>query len=269
MDRLYFDAASGKLKGTLRDVDPAFTAAVREGRYKKVSVCLHRPDSSFNPVPGVNYLRHVGFLGGAAPAVTGLKPVSFTAGAETLDFASDFDARDVAALEAAGIIATLRAENEELRRQIAALKPAAPPPESPEFAAMRGEVESFRREKLDHELEKLIDQGRLLPVFKAGALDFAASLEASDTLSFSAGTQVTQRDWFMGFLARLPQVVSFGAMDLPPGPLAGEARPAGLAPRGYTTDPAQDELYQRARRIEAEKGISFAATVDLAQGEMR
>lgn len=59
-------------------VDAAFAEMVGKGYFKKVSASFYLPDSPQNPVPGVYYLRHVGFLGAAAPAVKGLKPVSFS-----------------------------------------------------------------------------------------------------------------------------------------------------------------------------------------------
>lgn len=63
------------------DVDPAFAAAVRERRYARISASFWRPDSPGNPKPGVWYLRHVGFLGGAAPAVPGLRGADLAADA--------------------------------------------------------------------------------------------------------------------------------------------------------------------------------------------
>ncbi|WP_043617956.1 peptidase [Chromobacterium violaceum] len=60
-----------------RQVDPAFAELVEAGRYKKISASFYRPDSPNNPVPGVYYLRHVGFLGAQPPAVKGLRPVEF------------------------------------------------------------------------------------------------------------------------------------------------------------------------------------------------
>ncbi|WP_297572590.1 peptidase [uncultured Deefgea sp.] len=58
-------------------VDPAFADMVNAGRFKKISASFYLPDSPVNPVPGVYYLRHVGFLGAQAPAVKGLKAASF------------------------------------------------------------------------------------------------------------------------------------------------------------------------------------------------
>lgn len=58
-------------------LDPEFAELVAKGRFKKISASFYRPDSPSNPVPGVFYLRHVGFLGAQPPAVKGLKAVEF------------------------------------------------------------------------------------------------------------------------------------------------------------------------------------------------
>ncbi len=61
-----------RLQARLRDVDPAFRAAVEAGRYAGRSVALSAGDGGWR-------LRHLGFLGGAAPAVEGLAPTRFAA----------------------------------------------------------------------------------------------------------------------------------------------------------------------------------------------
>lgn len=65
------------LMAAAHQVDAAFAELVDAGRYKKVSASFYLPDAANNPVPGVYYLRHVGFLGAQPPAVKGLKPVEF------------------------------------------------------------------------------------------------------------------------------------------------------------------------------------------------
>lgn len=67
------------LSVTPHQVDPAFAELVNAGRFKKISASFYKPDSPANPKPGVYYLRHVGFLGAAPPAVKGLKSASFAA----------------------------------------------------------------------------------------------------------------------------------------------------------------------------------------------
>lgn len=75
-------AREGVLEATPHQVEPAFAELVEKGRFKKISASFYRPDSSSNPVPGVWYLRHVGFLGAQPPAVKGLRAPFFAEGEE-------------------------------------------------------------------------------------------------------------------------------------------------------------------------------------------
>lgn len=60
------------------DVHPEFAALVVEKRFPRVSMSFFDPKHPSNPVPGVWYPRHIGYLGGAAPALSGLKVANFT-----------------------------------------------------------------------------------------------------------------------------------------------------------------------------------------------
>ncbi len=62
-----------RLQATLRDIAPAFREAVEAGRYAGRSIALHG-----------DTLRHLGFLGGRAPAVPGLAPTCFASAPETV-----------------------------------------------------------------------------------------------------------------------------------------------------------------------------------------
>lgn len=75
--KLYVNAA-GVLCADAADVVPEFAEAVNAKHYPKVSASIYLPDAPGNPTPGKHYLRHIGFLGGAAPAVKGLKSVEFS-----------------------------------------------------------------------------------------------------------------------------------------------------------------------------------------------
>ncbi len=68
------------------NVDAAFSDLVREKKFRKVSAAFYPPNAANNPTPGSYYLRHVGFLGAAAPAVKGLKPVEFEDGEVVIEF---------------------------------------------------------------------------------------------------------------------------------------------------------------------------------------
>ncbi len=59
-------------------VDPAFAEEVKSGRWGTISTKFYRPTDPSNPVPGVYYIRHVGFLGAVNPAVKGLDDPEFS-----------------------------------------------------------------------------------------------------------------------------------------------------------------------------------------------
>lgn len=61
-------------------VDPEFAESVRQGAYGTVSAKFYRPTDPHNPVPGVWYLRHIGFLGAQPPGVKGLDDPEFAEG---------------------------------------------------------------------------------------------------------------------------------------------------------------------------------------------
>ncbi len=61
-------------------VDPEFAESVRAGSYGTVSAKFYRPTDANNPVPGVWYLRHIGFLGAQLPGVKGLDDPEFAEG---------------------------------------------------------------------------------------------------------------------------------------------------------------------------------------------
>ncbi|MEL7168501.1 MAG: peptidase, partial [Bacteroidota bacterium] len=82
-------------------VEAQFADMVNEGRFKKRSASFYLPTSPRHPLhregqaaPEFPYLRHVGFLGAAAPAVPGLdREVQFAAdeeGVVEVEFASDY-----------------------------------------------------------------------------------------------------------------------------------------------------------------------------------
>jgi hypothetical protein len=67
----------GGIDATPAQVNTDFADMVAAGAYKKISAAFYSPRSPANPVPGVYYLRHVGFLGAAAPAVKGMRSPQF------------------------------------------------------------------------------------------------------------------------------------------------------------------------------------------------
>lgn len=72
-------------------VNADFAEMVKNGAFKKISASFYTPDSPSNPVPGVYYLRHVGFLGAEAPAVKGLRAPEFSDAADGVIEFSELD----------------------------------------------------------------------------------------------------------------------------------------------------------------------------------
>ncbi|HDR9585250.1 TPA: hypothetical protein QDC22_007516 [Burkholderia stabilis] len=72
--------AADVLQSDHQQVDPTFAEYVAAGRVKKRSAAFYHPEDPANPIPGVWYVRHVGFLGAQPPAVKGLRDPSFTEG---------------------------------------------------------------------------------------------------------------------------------------------------------------------------------------------
>lgn len=86
-----FTAQGPNLFAEPHQVNPEFAELVKAGAFKKVSISLYPKDHPHNPVPGVYYPRHLGYLGATPPAIKGLKPTEFAAAdAECIELQLDF-----------------------------------------------------------------------------------------------------------------------------------------------------------------------------------
>lgn len=88
----------GAIDATPAQVNPDFADMVAAGAFKKISAAFYEPDSASNPVPGVYYLRHVGFLGAQPPAVKGLRAPEFADAEDGVVTFSEWDDVDNAGL---------------------------------------------------------------------------------------------------------------------------------------------------------------------------
>lgn len=68
----------GRLYAVPHQVEPTFAEMVNAGRFKKISPSIYLPDTPGNPKKGHLYLKHIGLLGAAAPAVKGMRAASFS-----------------------------------------------------------------------------------------------------------------------------------------------------------------------------------------------
>lgn len=233
-------ARDGILFAAAGEVDPAFREMVETGRFKKRSASFFQPDSPGNPKPGQLYLRHIGFLGAAAPGVTGLRDIQFAADtAGVVEFAANqpwWVLREIASLfrrirdsivadkgvEAAdAVIPSYQIESINEAAQIAQIAAdpsfSAPEPVMPEptqtqtvdFAARETALSS--REQQLAERETRIRQAERASTRKL-VVEFAAALVASGQLLPKDQPAVVELlDALEG--AEKPQVLNFAAPD--------------------------------------------------------
>ena len=90
--------SEGGIDATPAQVNPDFADMVAAGAFKKISASFYSPDAPSNPVPGVYYLRHVGFLGAQAPALKGMRSPSFADNEEGVLTFAEWDGVDNAGL---------------------------------------------------------------------------------------------------------------------------------------------------------------------------
>lgn len=294
-----YDEAGGRLLAEVGEIEPAFAEAVAEGRYKKISLSLFPPAAASNPKPGQWYPRHIGFLGAAAPAVPGLKPVAFAADADavTFEFADARAFKDVASLftslrewllEKFGSEIADRtlprwtidwideASGREPERAFSA-PPAKPedtmPDKIPAGAsaddlAARAAALDRREADLRHAdnmsfAEGLISEGRLLPVLKdrvVALLDAAGPL--TEAVSFAEGDRTVSAQpaaLLRDILKAQPKVVDFSTLG------ADDRAGAPVdfaAPIGARVDAASLDLHRRALAWQvAHPGADYMAAV--------
>jgi hypothetical protein len=112
-----------------QQIDASFAEQVAKGSYKKISASFYHPSAASNPVPGVYYLRHVGFLGAQPPAVKGLRPIELAEGEPgVIEFTEGTTSSDLtvqATPMSAPNTAALEAENHRLKAELAQRDQAA------------------------------------------------------------------------------------------------------------------------------------------------
>lgn len=282
-----YDTQAERLYANLHEIEPAFAELVKAGRYKKVSMSFFGPDQGHNPVPGSWYPKHVGFLGAAAPAVSGLKNASF-AGPSGATFTASFGV----AQRSASIFRRLRDwiidrdgleaadkllpsweidwldEADEPQAHFAAADDLPPEPQpkkeppvanqpDPAFAAREADLKkreddiAAREAKVAHGdhvafAEKLVTEGRLLPVLKDKVVAILDALPGHAAVAFAEGAdKITAGAALKDVLQALPVVVNFGETNLGEDP-SGKGKTAAFAADGKPVDPASLVIHNKA-----------------------
>lgn len=251
--------ANQKLLAEHEHVEPAFAEMVNAKRFPKISASFFTPTSPGNPKPGVWYLRHVGFLGAAAPGVTGLKQASFSDNAEgvvTVEFASSEPAtthqEKTPVKTAEQQTAEFAAQQAELTRKSADIAAREKALQEKESKARTDEIASFA--------EQLVNDGKVLPREQAGLVAFMAHLDDTDTVSFAADSGEVKKpsgEWLREFLKDLPQRVDFSERAGTDKQL--DATTANFAaPTGYSVDRDRLALHNRIVAHQKQHNVDYA-----------
>lgn len=237
------------LRATPDQVEAQFAERVNAGRYKKISASFWLPDAPGNPAPGVYSLRHVGFLGAAAPAVKGLRAPQFAgdeAGVVTLEFAAPGEetsmtdskpGADAPRSPAAAPTVDFAAREAELNQREAALAEREATLAKAEADRARAVAVAFA--------ESQAQAGTILPRQQAGLVELLLALPAAP-LEFADGDQTVTtepRAWLEQFVAGLPVRVDFAERSA--------AAPAASAPAPVLSRAAYEALppAQRAKHV--------------------
>lgn len=177
----------GKLIADTPDdkLHPDFLTAVQEGRYKKRSISL-TPEGK---------LRHVGFLGGAAPAVKGLADIQFSQPSSTvIEFDLDNSLSEQSVSENlkpqpetgsfSEIQSQLNSINETIKQLSNNFSESQNNQLSEKFVQLNNEINSLKSKIHKSEFESLLDNklgaGTLTPVLKDKLLSVSNFAEAQN-----------------------------------------------------------------------------------------
>ncbi len=262
------------LQAEPHQVDAEFAELVSAGRFKKVSASFYTPDAPANPVPGVYYLRHVGFLGAQPPAIKGLKQAEFADDADciTIEFGEDdrneiiedategalphtdnHEPGDTMSAEQIARLAELEAENQCLKQQQA------------DFAEAEKQAKTAALHASNAEFAESLVRAKKIYPFMAPLI--AASLNAlggqEQVIEFGEGDgKKPLIDAFKtDFFSKLPELVEFKEIDYSEADVVVNF----AAPDGRAVDQeslrlhAQVESYQKQHHVDYQTALAAVA----------
>lgn len=255
--------ADGLLQAQPRDIAPEFAEWVGRKLYKKISAKFYMPDHPGNPVPGVYYLRHIGFLGAQPPAVKGLPDPAF---AEDEFLVVEFSEEEMPVASEDDQALAERKKQLDQKEAGFAEREAQLAKQSVEFAEREKKLTEQEKAVRTGELlafaEEQIKVGTLLPKDKSGCVAFMATLDDDKTVEFAEGDQQKKLGglaWFQGFVKGLPKSIEFGELSG-----AKDDKTQGLSESQVAH---KARLYHK-KQTEAGNSISFAEAVDaVTKGE--
>jgi hypothetical protein len=247
------------------NVEPAFADAVNNERYDSISASFWSPTNPRNPVPGVFYLRHIGFLGAVPPAVPGLKQPSF-ADADDADLITINFADSQEPIMGTPTQAELDKQKQQLEQDQASFadQQAEAKKREDELSAreksLAAKETKAREDEINSFAESLIKSGKLLPVEKTGMVALLSALPVEQEVSFADGDGKTvsqpSADVLRNFLTNLPPRVDFAEHSAREGEDA-EGTTSFASPNGFAVDSNRMELHNKINAHAAKHNISY------------
>jgi hypothetical protein len=199
------------LLAKFKEINPAFEKLVREGAFKKRSVRLIEGEHGWT-------LAHIGFLGAAAPAVEGLKPINFNTNIVYSDFEVVMEEKT-----------DYQADNPQVDFTIEYAKAHARIREL-EFELAK-EVKQRQHASMKAKVDQWVATGKLLPAQVVGLTDFMLSLTDS-SFEFTTGDHIKRMEpvqWFSDFVNSLPTQIQTVTVDATPPVDPPDPDPVALA----------------------------------------
>lgn len=257
------------LMAEVDQVEAQFAQMVNDGRFPNRSASIYLPTTPGNPKPGELYLKHIGFLGAAPPAIAGLPAYTFAADDQALCFSFDDTDFSSPTMEPS----TMPEKNT-----------SNTPDPSVEFAQRSSALDQRERQLKEREDQIIADQkaseraaavsfaqalvqnGKLLPAEADAIVELITVLPGNDApVSFAqAGATVTKpaREMFREFLGALPERVKYSEKSK--GKVA-QGAVSFAAPQGTQVDTDRTDMYAAAKEIQLKNpGMSFVDAARLA-----
>lgn len=232
------------LIATPSQIAVGFAEAVRGGAYKKISAQLYQPGDPNSPDPRGWYLKHVGFLGAAAPAIKGLGTVSLadSADAVTIDLPDHIDCNP---LEKPMSDTISLAEHQARLDKVQA-----------ELAEERARARQLLLDTLHADNVSFVEgasrDGRIAPAAKPLVIGLLDQLASLPHVSFAEGeAERAPAQVLKDIINAATPLVSFReAAPAEPGE-AGKSPVSFASPEGMEVDPAGAALFAKAKRLQA------------------
>lgn len=223
------EIVDGELVATPSNIAPALAEAIEAQHYRKVSASLYPPSAANNPKPGSWYLKHLGFLGAAAPAIKGLGTVAFADGDEAQSITIDIEPEKIMA-DTPDTVALAERET-ALNERETALNDRETSIDAREAEAATAAKAALHTANVAF-ADGMIAEAKLAPAGKALLVGVLDQLEATAVVSFGEGdgaVEMAPAAALKQLLSGATPIVALGEAAPDDGKQPGDIDPVSLA----------------------------------------